>query len=80
MARFRTHGIVIGAKKYPANTVVVDTVGNAQPGDVVYPTLSSTTLNPDWVPLDGAATTMKNASVFAGAVIPCSISGANSVG
>jgi hypothetical protein len=53
-------------KKYRAGTTYADTVGNAIAGDVVWYGMSSSTMSPGLIPLDGAATTMKNASPSAG--------------
>jgi len=80
VARFRLQSsMVIGAVKLKPGTVIVESAAAGQAGDYVWAALSSTTVGPHMVPLDGAATTMKNASPFAGAVLPCSIDGANSV-
>jgi hypothetical protein len=80
MARFLLQApLVVGAKKLKAGTTIADSVGNALPGDLVWTGLTSSTVNGQMNPLDGAATTMKNASVWAGVPMPCSISGANSI-
>jgi hypothetical protein len=81
MARFRSQAaFVIAHARYKAGTIFADTVGNALPGDVVWAGCGlSGSMSPMLIPLDGAATTIKNASVFAGYVVPCTISGVNSV-
>lgn len=67
MARFgSTCSFVVGGKKYKAGQTYADTQGNAIAGDVVWVGLSSSSMSPGHIPLDGAATTMKNGSVFAG--------------
>ena len=53
-------------KKYKAGQTYADTAANALAGDVVWYGMSSATMSPGLIPLDGAATTMKNASVYAG--------------
>jgi len=82
MARWRgLAAFVIGHRKYPAGQSYADTVGNAVAGDVVYaPFGTSTGISPMLVPLDGAATTLRNASVYSAIPLPCTISGANSIG
>jgi hypothetical protein len=70
---------VFGSIKLKPGSVIVDTVGNAQPGDYVWPQLSSATLSPEMTPIDGGATTMKSGSRFAGTPDKTFISGAESV-
>jgi hypothetical protein len=81
MARWQgTAAFHIGNKSYKAGQKYADTVGNAQAGDVVYaPFGTAAGISPMLTPLDGAATTLKNASRFAGSPIPCTISGVNSI-
>jgi hypothetical protein len=81
MARFRSSAaFVIGHARYKAGTTYADTVGNALAGDVVWASCgSSASMSPALIPLDGAATTIKNGSVFAGSVTPATISGVNSI-
>ena len=79
MARFgSTVAFVIGHTKYRAGTTYADTSVNALPGDVVWVGLSSSKMSPGLIPLDGSATSMKNASVYAGSRVPL-IDGANSI-
>ena len=82
MARWRGQGaFVINHKSYKAGQTYADTAGNAVAGDVVYaPFGTSGGLSPLLVPLDGAATTLKNASRFANDPVPCTITGVNSIG
>jgi hypothetical protein len=70
MARFgSTQAFVVAGRKYKAGQTYADTTGNALAGDVVWLGMSSATMSPGLVPLDGAATTMKNASPHAGVQI-----------
>jgi len=82
MARWQGLGaFVIAHKRYPAGTKYADTVGNAVAGDIVYaPFGTSTGISPLLVPLDGAATTLRNASRFASEPLPAFITGVNSIG
>jgi len=81
MARWQgLAAFVIGHKSYKAGTKYADTVGNAVAGDVVYaPFGTSAGISPLLNPLDGAATTLRNASRFASTPIPCTITGVNSI-
>jgi hypothetical protein len=81
MARFRSvAAFVIGHARYKAGTTFADTSGNAVAGDVVWASMgSSASMSPALVPLDGAATTIKNGSVFANSPVPGTISGVNSI-
>ena len=80
MARFRmTQAFSFGSNRVRAGGTLADTVGNAQPGDLVYAGLTAATLPPGCIPLDAAATTMKNASKFAGEAAASSITGADSI-
>jgi hypothetical protein len=81
MARFRSiAAFVIGHARYKAGTTFADTQGNAVAGDVIWAGCGLFgSMSPALVPLDGAATTVKNASVFANYAVPCTISGVNSV-
>jgi hypothetical protein len=81
LARFQlTQSIVVGAVKYHGGEVVTDTIPLTVPTDRHWPTLSAATMAPGMVPLDGAATTMKNASVFANEQVPNVILGVHSIG
>ena len=53
-------------KRVKAGGVIVDALANAQAGDVVFSAMSAATLPPGCIALDGAATTMLNASRWAG--------------
>ena len=57
---------VVGHVRYKAGTMFADSAANAVAGDVIWTGMSSTTMSPGLIPIDGAATTMKNASPFAG--------------
>jgi len=82
MARFRSQGaFVVNHIRYKAGTTFADTAGNAVAGDVVWAAVgSSTGMSPLLVPIDAAATTIKNASRFANDPVPCTITGTNSIG
>jgi len=81
MARWQgLAAFVIGNRKYKAGQTYADTTGNAQAGDVVYaPFGTAGGISPMLVPLDASATSLKNASRFAGQAVPCTITGANSI-
>jgi hypothetical protein len=80
MARFRLAAShVFGRVKLKAGSVIVDTVGNQQPGDFLWTPLSSTTLSSAVTPIDASATTMKAASRFAGMPDKTMITGAESI-
>jgi len=79
MARWQaTAAIMIGDKKYKAGQTYADTTGNAVAGDVVW-AACATHVSPCLVPLDGSATTAKNAGAFKLYPVP-TIDGVNSVG
>jgi hypothetical protein len=78
MARFgSTVAFVVGGKRYKAGTTYADTLASALPGDIVWAGMSSSTMSPGLVPLDGGATGMKAGSIHAGRTT-C-IDGANSI-
>jgi hypothetical protein len=81
MARFRSvAAFVVGHARYKAGTTFADTVGNAVAGDVIWASCGlSASMSPALVPLDGAATTIKNGSLFANYPVPGTISGVNSI-
>jgi hypothetical protein len=81
MARFQSVvAFVVNHKSYKAGTTFADSAGNALAGDVVWATVGlSGGMSPGLVPLDGAATTVKNGSRFANTQVP-SIDGVNSIG
>jgi len=71
MARFQlTSGSVLGHKNYKTGTTVADSVANAIGNDVVWTPMSSTTIGPQFNPLDASAIAMKNASRFANTPAP----------
>jgi hypothetical protein len=81
MARFRCNQAVhFGSTRIQAGKTIADTQANAQVGDVVFPGLSSQSLPPGCVPLDGGGTTMKNASPLVNEPIRSWITGADSIG
>ena len=78
MARFgSTVAFVVGGHRYKAGTTFCDTKANQLAGDVIWAGMSTTSMSPGLVPLDGTATTMKAGSVFAGKTT--NIDGANSI-
>jgi hypothetical protein len=84
MARFQStvaFTVPIGGAhvKYKAGTIFADTGANALAGDVVWVGMSSGSMSPGLIPLDGTATTMKGASPFAGVSI-ARPDGVNSIG
>ena len=71
MARFTsTLAFVVGHVRYKAGTTFADTLANAVAWDIIWNGMSSTTMSPGLIPIDGAATIMKNASVYAGNNFP----------
>lgn len=67
MARFKLQqAFHFADKRVKAGGVIVDTLANAQAGDVVYSAMSAATLPAGVVALDASATTMLNASRWAG--------------
>ena len=81
LARFRlTQAIATAQVRYAAGDVVTDTLPLPAPADRHWPGLSSATMGPGMIPLDGAATAMKSASQFANEQIALTIQGVHSVG
>ena len=79
MARFgSTAAFVVAGRKYKAGQTYADLAVNAVGNDVVWVGMSSATMSPALVPLDGAATAMKNGSRFSGTAVT-TIDGANSI-
>jgi hypothetical protein len=80
MARFgSTVAFVVNHIKYKAGTTFADSRANAVGNDVVWPDVAnSSSMSPGLVALDGAATTVYNASRFVGQTTR--IDGANSIG
>lgn len=65
---------------WKAGTTFADTVANKVGNDVVWAGCGlSGSMSPGLIPLDGAATTIKNGSVFSGISIPRP-DGVNSIG
>lgn len=80
MARFgSTVAFVVGGKRHKAGTTYADTAANAVGNDVIWAGMTSSTMSPGLIPLDGAATAMKSGSVFSGKQVNL-IDGANSIG
>ena len=81
MARFGSiQAFVVNHKRYKAGQTYADTVGNALAGDVVWAALgTSAGMSPGLVPLDASATTIYNASRFAGYTPAYRIDGVNSI-
>jgi len=81
MARFRlTQAMIIGQFRWPAGNTVADSAAAAQPGDVVWTGLSSTTMVEGMTPLDASATSMRNASQWASVPLRNVIFGVDSIG
>ena len=81
MSRFRlTQAISTAQVRFHAGEVVTDQIPLNVPTDEYWPGLSASTMAPGMNPLDRAATSMKANHAFAGAVIHCTITGADSVG
>jgi hypothetical protein len=79
MARFgSTVAFVVAGKRHKAGTTYADTLANAVGNDIVWAGMSSSTMSPGLIPLDGAATSMKAASVYVGKQVNL-IDGANSI-
>jgi hypothetical protein len=79
MARFgSTVAIVVGHQRYKAGTTFADSKANAIGNDVIWVGLSSASMSPGLIPLDGTATSMKAASVYSGISI-ARPDGANSI-
>lgn len=79
MARFgSTVAFVVGGKRHKAGQTYCDTKANQVGTDVIWAGMSSATMSPGLIPLDGTATSMKAASVYAG-IQTNLIDGANSI-
>ena len=80
MARFgSTVAFVVDGKRHKAGQTYCDSKANQIVGDIIWPGMSSTTMSPGLIPLDGSAVSMKAASVYSG-VQTNLIDGANSIG
>ncbi len=78
MARFQlTTAHSFGQTRLKAGRTIADP-GNGIAGDFIVANLSSSNVTPGMVPRDGSATTMKNASKYAG-VSSGPISGVDSI-
>ena len=67
MARFKMQAAFhFGSMRVRAGQVLTDSSANAQSGDVVWTGLTSATVPVGATPIDGSATTMFNASKYAG--------------
>lgn len=80
MARFRcTQAFHFGSRRVPAGGTMADSVANAVGNDAVWTGMSSATLPPGCVALDGAATSMLAASKWAGVPVSATITGVDSI-
>jgi hypothetical protein len=80
MARFgSTVAFVVDGKRHKAGQTYCDSKANQLAGDIIWTGMSSSTMSPGLVPLDGSAVSMKAASVYSG-VQTNLIDGANSIG
>ena len=80
MARFMTtRAFHFGSTRVRAGKTIADSQANAQSGDYVWTGMSSATLPQGFTPLDASATTMKNASKWAGVAAELTITGADSI-
>ena len=71
MARFRL-AVAFQLGQFPlrAGTIIADSVGGSQVGDVVWTGLNPNTLGAGFIPLDSGATTIKSSSRFANEANP----------
>jgi len=80
VSRFQlTQAIALPQARFKAGDIVTDVQPAAVAGDRYWPGLSAATMGPGMVPLDGSATTMKNASPFASEAVRAWITGADSI-
>jgi hypothetical protein len=80
MARFRlTQALIVGQFRWSAGNTVADSQANAQPGDIVWTGLSSTTMIEGMTPLDSSATSMRAASQWANVPLRNVIYGVDSI-
>jgi hypothetical protein len=81
VARFQlTHATLgPGARRLRAGQTIADTQGNALPGDFVWTGLSSANMPLGCTPLDGAGTTMRNASRWASVPVANACTGVDSI-
>lgn len=79
MARFgSTVAFVVEGKRHKAGQTYADNKANAVGNDIIWAGMSSATMSPGLVPLDGAAVSMKAGSVYSG-IQTNLIDGANSI-
>jgi hypothetical protein len=69
----------VGVGRVRAGKTVADSAANALPGDTVWQGLNSQSLPAGFTPLDGAATSMRNASQWANTPIANVCLGGDSV-
>jgi hypothetical protein len=81
MARWKLReAYVVADKRYKAGATLADTIGNALAGDKVEATVGvEANVHPSWEPLDGAATTLKSQSKYAGVPLSATIPGNMSI-
>jgi len=80
MARFRVQKAFSTAQeRFYAGQVVTDTIPLTVVSDRYWSGLSAATLPSGLIPLDASATSMKNASAWAGEVLPATILGVDSI-
>jgi hypothetical protein len=80
MARFgSTVAFVVDGKRHKAGQTYCDSKANQLAGDIIWTGMSSSTMSPGLVPLDGSAVSMKAGSVYSG-IQTNLIDGANSIG
>jgi hypothetical protein len=79
MARFgSTVAFVVDGKRHRAGTTYCDTKANQVGNDIIWTGMSSSSMSPGLIPLDGSATSMKAASPYSG-IQTNLIDGANSI-
>lgn len=80
MARFKlTQAFHYGSVRVPAGRTLADSQANAIAGDYVYTGLNANSVPYGAIPIDGSATTMFNASRWAGTSPPATIPGVQSI-
>jgi hypothetical protein len=83
VARFMTtsafYADAVGVGRVRAGRCVADSVANALPGDIVWNGLNSQSLPAGFTPLDASASSMRNASQWAGTPIANVCLGSDSV-
>jgi hypothetical protein len=80
MARFRlTAAFHHNSVRHRAGSTIADSAANALAGDVVWTGMNSGSITADFVALDAAAVTMKNASPYASTPAATTITGVSSI-